>query len=107
MGRSRSSALKWDAALDAYRGLNAAPDGDEGWHGRAGPWPAHQFRLEELTPPVRAFLDSAVELGQPMNDNFNRGSQHGVGGEATNIVDGVRLDTAMTYLSMEVRAGPI
>ena len=97
---------KWDAVLDAYRGLEDASYGEDRWHGGAGSWPVHQFRLEELTPPVRAFLDSAVELGQPMNDDFNGGSQRGVGGEATNIVDGVRLNTAMTYLSTEVRARP-
>ena len=96
----------WEAVLGAYRALEDAPYGEDRWHGRGGPWPVRQFGVEELTPPVRAFVEAAAGLGFRQNDHFNGARREGVGGESVNIVDGVRHNAGMVYLSADVRARP-
>ena len=92
--------------LDAYRALEDAPHGEGRWHGSGGIWPVRQFGLNQLTPPVRAFVEAAAGLGFRRNDDFNGAEREGVGGESVNIVDGVRHNAGMVYLSADVRKRP-
>ena len=86
---------RWEAAREGYAAL-------ESTHG--GPWPVHQATLGELTPPVRAFVDAAAGLGYPRVAEFNGERQEGTGPEVKNVVDGVRHNAAMVYLTKAVRA---
>ena len=55
----------WSAqeVLQAYRDLESADSGDDRFHGRSGPLPIHQRTYDELTPSVRAFIDTAEHQG--------------------------------------------
>ena len=97
----------WDQVLDTSRALENTPDGDERFHGRSGAWPVRQGRLHDLTKSVRTYVEAAIAAGYPeitdFNDPYHCG---GAGAEATNIVDGIRQNTAMTYLDAGVRSRP-
>lgn len=96
----------FDRALEAYKALENTPHGEDRWHGRSGLWPVRQSKVDELTPPVKAFVEAASTLGFDRIDDFNGEQQNGVGGEVKNIVDGVRYNTGMIYLSSEIRERP-
>ena len=59
-----------------------------------------------MAPAARAFVEAAIGLGYRRNNDFNGGERGGVGGESVTIVDGVRFNTGMVYLTREVRARP-
>lgn len=96
----------WAAALAGYKALENTPEGEDAWHGRTGPWPIRQLPLDQLTPPVRAFIDAAAAAGFARITDFNGADQHGVGPEVKNSEHGLRHNAGMVYLSAEVRARP-
>ncbi len=96
----------WPIVLEAYKALENTTAGEDRWHGRSGPWPIHQSTMDELTPAVRAFVETAAAAGYPRVDDFNGDQQGGIGSEMKNVVDGKRLNTAIIYLSADVRARP-
>ncbi|MFI9381893.1 GMC family oxidoreductase [Kutzneria sp. NPDC052558] len=59
----------------------------------------------ELTPLMQAFVDGVKQLGYPEVD-LGVADRAGVGSVPVNIVDGVRQNTGMVYLTDEVRARP-
>ncbi|WP_405926613.1 GMC family oxidoreductase [Streptomyces sp. NBC_00035] len=96
----------YEEVLPVFRDLENTPAGDDAYHGRTGPFPIRQWTYEELTSPLRAFVDSAADLGFRRNDDFNGARQDGTGGYPVNIVDGVRQNTALAYLTPQVRRRP-
>ena len=93
-------------ALETYKALESTSAGEDRWHGRTGPWQIHQATSDELTPAVRAYLDSAAQIGLPRIADFNADHQGGIGPEVKNVVDGKRLNTSSVYLSEAVLARP-
>ena len=95
----------WDhgSVLRAYKELENTPTGEDAWHGRSGPFPIRQPTLDELTATVRAFVEASVAAGFERIDDFNGPAQHGVGVDPLNVVDGVRQNTGIAYLTAEVR----
>jgi choline dehydrogenase len=89
--------------LPVFKLLENTPSGDDAYHGRTGPFPIRQRTDEELTPSLRAFVVGAVAHGFKRVHDFNGAEQNGVGGHAVNIVDGARQNTAMAYLTPDVR----
>ncbi|MBF6236430.1 GMC family oxidoreductase N-terminal domain-containing protein [Nocardia otitidiscaviarum] len=89
--------------LASYRALEKTTAGDDAWHGRGGPMPVHQLTRDELSPMQRAFVDSALACGVPATADFNGPRPHGVAPYPMNVVDGVRVNTGMAYLTDEVR----
>ncbi|WP_084523542.1 GMC family oxidoreductase [Nocardia inohanensis] len=89
--------------LAAYRKLERTTAGDDAWHGRSGPMPVHQLTRDELSDMQRAFVDSALACGIPATTDFNGAQPHGVAPYPMNVVDGVRVNTGMAYLTDEVR----
>jgi choline dehydrogenase len=96
----------WDEVLAAYRAMENTPTGDDAWHGRTGPFPIRQRTAAENTPSMRAFVEGAQAAGLPFVPDFNGATQEGVGNYTLNVVDGVRVNTGMAYLTAEVRARP-
>ena len=94
----------WERALDAYKAVETSDVMDPRWHGHAGPWPIRQAQPDDLAPVVRAFVEAAASTGLPWINDFNGQEQHGVGCEVKNVVDGVRSNVGMRYLTAEVRA---
>lgn len=96
----------WPEVLAAYRAMENTPSGDDAWHGRHGPFPVRQRTAAENTPSMRAFVAAAENIGLPHVNDFNGARQHGVGPYPLNVVDGVRVNTGIAYLSADVRARP-
>ena len=92
--------------LKVYKNLENTPSGEERWQGRNGLWPIRQATLNELTPAVRAYLDSAARSGLARVEDSTRLTTGGVGPEVKNVVDGRRLNAGSVYLSETVRARP-
>jgi choline dehydrogenase len=96
----------WKEVLAAYKALENTPTGDNAWHGRSGPFPIRQRTAEENTPSMRAFVEASEAVGLAHVSDFNGTTQHGVGPYTLNVVDGVRVNTGMAYLTAAVRARP-
>ncbi|HEY5746642.1 MAG TPA: GMC family oxidoreductase N-terminal domain-containing protein [Chryseolinea sp.] len=89
--------------LPFYKKMEHTLYGEDYWHGRTGPLPIRQLTLNDVSPAQRAFISAARLAGLDLIDDFNAGRQHGVGPYPMNIVDGVRMNTGMTYLDQQVR----
>ena len=89
-----------------YKEMENTPDGSDAYHGRTGPFPIRTRKYDELTPSLRGFVDAAVAEGFPLVDDFNGPNPSGVGGYPVNVIDDVRQNTGMVYLTEEVRNRP-
>jgi choline dehydrogenase len=89
----------WDEVLPAYKAMENTPSGDDAWHGRSGPFPIRRRTAEENTPSMRAFVEASESLGLPHVSDFNGATQHGAGPYTLNVVDGVRVNMGMAYLT--------
>jgi choline dehydrogenase len=95
-----------DDVYATYRAMENTPDGDDAHHGRTGPFPIRTRKYDELTPSMRGFIDAAMEEGFPVVADFNGPDPSGVGGYPVNVIDGVRQNTGLVYLTEEVRNRP-
>jgi choline dehydrogenase len=91
---------------ELFKMMENTPDGEDPYHGRSGPFPIRQERYADLTTSLQAFIDAGAALGYPRNDDFNGASQDGIGGYPVNVIDGVRQNVGLVYLTDEVRARP-
>ena len=96
----------WQEVLAAYKAMENTPTGDDAWHGRSGPFPIRQRTAEENTPSMRAFVEASEAIGLAHVSDFNGATQHGVGPYPLNVVDGVRINTGIAYLTAAIRARP-
>ncbi|CCH90495.1 choline dehydrogenase [Modestobacter italicus] len=90
----------WSAAavLPAFCRSEADADfGDRPGHGADGPMPVR--RLQPDHPVTDAFAAACDELGFPAEPDKNAGGPAGHGPVPLNVVDGVRVNTAMAYLA--------
>ena len=86
--------------------MENTPDGDDAYHRRTGPFPIRHQRYDDLTTSLRGFIDAAVAEGFSRVDDFNGPNPSGVGGYPVNVIDGVRQNNGMVYLTEEVRNRP-
>ncbi len=93
----------WEDALVTYKALENTPTGDDAWHGRTGPFPIRQRTAEENTLSIRAFVETSETLGLAHVPDFNGPTQHGVGPYPLNVIDGMRINTGIAYLTQAVR----
>jgi choline dehydrogenase len=89
-----------------FREMENTPDGDDAHHGRTGPFPIRQLKYDDLTTSLRGFVDASVTEGYQRSHDFNGPDPSGVGGYPVNVIDGVRQNTGLVYLSEEVRNRP-
>jgi choline dehydrogenase len=92
--------------LPFFRDLENTPTGADAYHGRTGPMPVRQRADADLTPAQRAFIEAGLAQGHRRVADFNGAEQRGIGGHALNVVDGVRQNTALVYLTPKVRVRP-
>jgi choline dehydrogenase len=95
-----------DDVYATYRAMENTPDGDPRYRGRTGPFPVRQQKYADLTSSLRGFIDAAVAEGFPAVDDFNGPNPSGVGGYPVNVIDGIRQNTGLVYLTDEVRNRP-
>jgi choline dehydrogenase len=91
---------------ETYRQMENTPDGEDADHGRTGPFPVRHQRYGDLTSSCRGFIDAAMAEGFPRVDDFNGPSPEGVGAYPVDVIDGVRQNTGLVYLTEEVRNRP-
>jgi choline dehydrogenase len=91
---------------ETFREMENTPDGDDAYHGRTGPFPVRQLRYEDLTTSLRGFVDAAVAEGFSRVEDFNGPNPMGAGGYPVDVIDGVRQNNGIVYLTEEVRNRP-
>jgi predicted dehydrogenase (TIGR03970 family) len=93
----------YEQVLPAFRRLEADADfGDRPEHGADGPVPVRRFPNGH--PLADAFAAAAAELGFPAEPDKNAGREPGYGPIPFTVADGVRVNTAMAYLSPRRRS---
>jgi choline dehydrogenase len=90
--------LPYFKRLESNRGSSIEPQ----YHGFDGPLVVSD--LPQHTPAGRAFIEAATALGHPRNEDFNGRRQEGVGFYQFYLDDGVRVNSARSYLTDAVRA---
>jgi choline dehydrogenase len=95
-----------EAVYDTYREMENTPDGDDATRGRTGPFPVRQQRYNDLTSSLRGFIDATAAEGFARVEDFNGPDPGGVGAYPVNVVDGVRQNTGLVYLTDDVRNRP-
>jgi choline dehydrogenase len=95
-----------EEVMATYREMENTPDGDDAYHGRTGPFPVRNRKYDELTPSLRGFIDAAAAEGFPVIADFNGPDPSGVGGYPVNVIDGIRQNTGLVYLTEAVRNRP-
>jgi choline dehydrogenase len=91
---------------ETYREIENTPDGDDASHGRTGPFPIRHLKYDDLTTSLRGFIDATRAEGFPLVEDFNGPAPQGVGAYPVDVIDGVRQNTGLVYLTEEVRNRP-
>ncbi|GAB3002057.1 alpha/beta hydrolase fold domain-containing protein [Amycolatopsis acidiphila] len=89
--------------LPMFKLLENTPTGADAYHGRTGPLSIRQRADEELTPSLRGFVEASVAHGFPRVRDFNGADANGADGYPVDVVDGVRQNVGLAYLTAEVR----
>lgn len=89
----------WSEVLPYFRALEDDPVGPDTLHGRGGPIPIRRERKEDLTPLQAGLMEACISLGFAETEDHNNPETTGVGIIPKNVVDGVRMSTALTYLA--------
>jgi choline dehydrogenase len=105
-GAHGAEGWSFDDVLPVFKLLENTPTGDDAYHGRTGPLPIRQRTDAELTPSLRGFIDAAVAHGFKRVHDFNGAEQNGADGYPVDVVDGVRQNVGLVYLTAEVRRRP-
>lgn len=87
----------WDDVLPHFRRTECHHLGPSALHGGSGE--LHVTPVMEPHPASQAFIDAAIALGMPANDDFNGPAQEGVGYLELMIRDGVRSSTSQAFLA--------
>ncbi|MEH0196441.1 GMC oxidoreductase [Caulobacter sp. CCNWLY153] len=94
----------YEELLPAFKRLESADQGDPALHGFDGPLPVRQLTHDDVTPMQKAFIAATRANGFAAVADFDGPDPHGVGPYRMNIVNGVRVNTGMAFLTNAVRA---
>jgi choline dehydrogenase len=86
----------WPELLPYFKRSEDNERGESEFHGAGGPLSVSEGRSRN--PLAQAFLDCAAAHGLPANDDFNDGSQDGIGWYQVTERNGARCSTAVAYL---------
>jgi choline dehydrogenase len=100
------SGWSWHEVLQTHRALESTDTGEDRFHGRSGPLPIHQRTHDELTPSVQTFIHAAEQQGYRYIDDPNADQRRGVAPVPLTIRSGIRQNTAIAYLTEDVRHRP-
>jgi choline dehydrogenase len=96
----------YEEVLPTFKQMENTPTGDDIYHGRTGPLSVRQRSDEELTPSLLGFVDASVAHGFKRVRDFNGAEQNGADGYPVDVVDGIRQNTGISYLTEAVRSRP-
>jgi choline dehydrogenase len=105
-GAHGAEGWSFDDVLPVYKRLENTPAGDDAYHGRTGPQPIRQRADDELTPSLLGFVEAAVAHGFKRVHDFNGAEQNGADGYPVDVVDGIRQNVGLVYLTEQVRRRP-
>lgn len=88
----------WAGMLPYFRAVEDDPIGPPSLHGVHGPMPVRREGREDLRPLGAGLLEACLDLGFPETLDHNDHETTGIGFFPKNVVDGVRMSTALTYL---------
>jgi choline dehydrogenase len=91
-----NSEWGWTSVLPYFRKLESDQDEGGDFHGNSGPLPIK--RPTDLNPEQAAFIEACKSVGIPPSRDMNDPDSTGVGVWPRNIIDGVRISTAIAYL---------
>jgi choline dehydrogenase-like flavoprotein len=91
-----NAGWSFDDVLPYFKRAEHQTRGADAFHGTGGPLCVSD--VPDRHPICEAFIQSAIELGFPCNDDFNGASQEGVGYHQTTTRKGRRCSTAVGYL---------
>jgi choline dehydrogenase len=89
----------YEKLLPYFRSVESDADFDDPGHGVAGPMPVRRFPRELWREEQRAFCNACMAAGFPWSPDHNRGGTSGVGPVPFSGIDGLRINTAVAYLS--------
>ncbi|NJO91369.1 MAG: dehydrogenase [Chloroflexia bacterium] len=93
----------YEEMLPYFKKLESSDSGDKELHGFDGPLPVRQLLRTDLTSVQQAFVDATVSLGYKLIEDFDSVDANGVGPYRMNVVNGVRVNTGIAYLTNKVR----
>ncbi|HEY1301896.1 MAG TPA: choline dehydrogenase [Stellaceae bacterium] len=91
-----NTGWSFDDVLPYFKRSEHQTRGADQWHGTGGPLCVSD--VPDRHPICEAFIESAMGLGLPRNDDFNGAGQEGVGYHQTTTRNGKRCSTAVGYL---------
>jgi len=91
-----NTGWSFEDVLPYFRRAEHQTRGADEFHGSGGPLCVSD--VPDHHPICEAFIQSAIELGYPRNDDFNGARQEGVGYHQTTTRNGRRCSTAVGYL---------
>ena len=97
--RECGSGWSWAQLLPHFRALESDDIGPECLHGRHGPMPIRRESRADLTPLQAGMLQACLAQGYPEVKDHNDPAASGVGFLPKNVVAGIRMSTALTYLA--------
>ena len=93
-----NSEWSFDKVLPYFRKLETDLDAHDDFHGSSGPIPVRRAKREEWAPVAHAFFQACLAAGFPEDPDMNGPKSIGVGALTVNNVNGIRMNTAITYL---------
>ncbi len=93
------TAWSWEEVLPAFKAVEDDPLGPSELHGRDGPMPIRRESREDLTPIHSSLMQACLDAGFAETPDHNDPGTTGVGVIPKNVVDGVRMSAADTYLA--------
>ncbi|GAA0812818.1 GMC family oxidoreductase [Spirilliplanes yamanashiensis] len=94
-----NDAWSWDRVLPYYLRIEDDQDVEGPLHGKGGPTPFVRFKHDELVPLQKSFLDACLDHGFGYVADHNDPDSTGVGPIPMNRRGGLRVSTAVSYLS--------
>ena len=91
-----NTGWSFDDVLPYFKRSEHQTRGADAFHGTGGPLCVSD--VPDRHPICEAFIDAAMSLGFPRNDDFNGAGQDGVGYHQTTTKNGKRCSTAVGYL---------
>ena len=90
---------KFIDCLPFFRRMETDMDIVDDFHGSEGPIPVRRFKKEEWLPFQQAFVQASLNAGYREDEDMNAPDSGGVGPIPMNNPEGVRMSTALTFLS--------
>lgn len=89
----------WAGVLPYFRKLEDTDNGGGNFRGRGGPIRISYEKPDHFSPIQKIFFQTCVEFGFPETLDHNHPDSTGVGGVPRNVQDGLRVSTAVGYLT--------